>query len=106
MQTRVLGWRHGDWGKKNYPGLLGVKTDLLDWHVKKLTELRRQIREEQEVCRDKPSPTAFVTFKYASHSAHPRAGNTCACSCECLLYGVHEMQPSNSCSYELMVVAV
>jgi hypothetical protein len=63
VQTRVLGWRHGEWGKKNYPGWMPVKTDLLDWHVKKLTELRRQILEEQEVCRDKPGPTAFVTFK-------------------------------------------
>lgn len=63
MQTRVLGWRHGEWGKKNYPGWMPVKTDLLDWHVKNLTELRRHILEEQDSCREKPGPTAFVTFK-------------------------------------------
>lgn len=65
LQTRVLGWRHGPWGKKAYPGVLPVKTDLLDWHVKHITELRGQILEEQEKCKKRPGPTAFVTFKSA-----------------------------------------
>ena len=63
VQTRVLGWRHGKWGKRMYPGIMPTKTDLLDWHVKHITELRRQILDEQEKCKKRPGPTAFVTFK-------------------------------------------
>lgn len=63
LQTRVLGWKHGGWGKKAYPGVLPVKTDLLDWHVKHISELRSQILDEQEKCKRRPGPTAFVTFK-------------------------------------------
>lgn len=63
VQTKVLGVRYGEWGRKTYPGLKPVKTDTMDWYVKRLTELRRLILEEQGKCTQRPSPTAFVTFR-------------------------------------------
>lgn len=71
LQTRVLGVKYGEWGRKVYPGLAPVKTDLLDWYTKRLAELRRLILKEQEKCSKRPGPTAFVTFKYAPlHHLH------------------------------------
>ena len=73
LQTRVLGFNYGEWGRKNYPGVKGAKADLMDWYVKRLTELRRLILEEQETCSKRPGPTAFVTFQYVTPLGPPSA---------------------------------
>ena len=66
MQTRVIGAKYGKWGKQNYGGWWPVKTDQMDWYVKRCKELRRLILAEQEKCSVKPGPTAFVTFRCAT----------------------------------------
>lgn len=63
LQTRVLGVKYGEWGRRNFPGLKPTKLDLLDWKVRRLTELRRLILAQQTKCSQRPGPTAFVTFR-------------------------------------------
>ena len=64
-QTKVLGLKYGDWGKKTYPGVKPVETDAMDWYVQRLIELRRLILEEQPKAMEHPASTAFVTFRHA-----------------------------------------
>lgn len=58
--------KYGAWGRKQYPGLKPVKTDLMDWYVKRLGELRRLILEEQAKSSKKPESSAFITFRWST----------------------------------------
>ncbi|KAK9806417.1 hypothetical protein WJX73_004348 [Symbiochloris irregularis] len=61
--TRVLGIKYGEWGKTNYPGKKPVKTDALDWYIKRITEVRRLIHESEPAAKEESTATAFVTFR-------------------------------------------
>ena len=65
VQTLVLGIKYGEWGKAHYPGKKPVKTDALDWYVKRITEVRRLIHEGEPTAQEESTATAFVTFRSA-----------------------------------------
>ena len=64
VQTRVVGLRYGEWGRQEF-GKKPVKVDTLEWQIKRLDELKRQILEQASPKQRQISATAFVTFKCA-----------------------------------------
>lgn len=60
-QVRVVGAMLGPWGKEKY-GMKPVKVDALEFYPARLEELKRQIREQEPLCKADYYPTSFVTF--------------------------------------------
>ena len=62
LQVNVVGAKYGMWGLRQF-GPKPVKLDCLDFWPQRLMFLAEQIREQQRVAHNRPTPAAFVTFK-------------------------------------------
>ena len=65
-RTKVIAALLGDWGKEfvtTRGGKRSATVDTLEYCAARARYLKTRIMAEQEACRDRPSPTAFVSFR-------------------------------------------